>query len=144
MAWYRAFLYYPETHSWFFNFHDNCPTQFPIWFYYWWTWFGCSPAVLPIEAKEGWEFWEKITSSLETYTKEVQFLRNFNIAWIFSWEYRLQNHLLNSFLLSIVRIYKIKWWNEHKTKLCGKENVEYFCKTKTKKYTLHNLSLIHI
>lgn len=39
----------------------------------------------------------------------------------------------------MVRIYKIKWWNEYKTKLCGKENVEYFCKTKTKKFTLHNL-----
>ena len=25
-AWFRAFLYQPETHSWFFNFHDNCPT----------------------------------------------------------------------------------------------------------------------
>jgi len=39
----------------------------------------------------------------------------------------------------MVRIYKIKWWNEYKTKLCCKENVEYFCKTKTKKFTLHNL-----
>ena len=39
----------------------------------------------------------------------------------------------------MVRIYKIKWWNEYKTKLYGKENVEYFCKTKTKKFTLHNL-----
>ena len=37
MAWFRAFLYCPETHSWFINFYDNCPTQFPIWFYYWWT-----------------------------------------------------------------------------------------------------------
>jgi len=29
MAWFRTFLYRPETHSWFLNFHDNCPTQFP-------------------------------------------------------------------------------------------------------------------
>jgi len=41
--------------------------------------------------------------------------------------------------LSLVRIYKVKWWNEFKTKLCGKENVEYLCKTNTKKFTLHNL-----
>ena len=39
----------------------------------------------------------------------------------------------------MARIYKVKWWNEYKTKLCGKENVEYFCKTKTRKFTLHNL-----
>jgi len=39
----------------------------------------------------------------------------------------------------LVRIYKIKWWNEYKSKLCGKENVVYFCKTNTKKFTLHNL-----
>jgi len=89
MAWYRAFLYHPETHFWFCHFRDNCPTQFSIWFYYWWAWFGCSPVVLPIEAKEGWEFWEKNTSSLEAYTKEVQFFINFNIVWIFSLKYRL-------------------------------------------------------
>jgi len=32
MAWFRAFLHRPETHSWVFNFRDNCPPQFPIWF----------------------------------------------------------------------------------------------------------------
>ena len=132
-------FYHTETHSWFFNFHDNCPNTFPIWFYYWWTWFGCSTTILQTEAKEGWDFREKNISSLEPYTKEVQFFWTFNIAWIFSWEYRLQDHLLNSFPLSMVWIYKIKWWNEYKTKLCGKENVQYFWKTETKKFTLHNL-----
>ena len=38
-----------------------------------------------------------------------------------------------------MRIYKVKWWNEYKTKLCGKENVEYFCTTKTKIVTLQNI-----
>ena len=78
-------------------------------------------------------------SSLEAYTKELQFFRIFNIAWIFSWEYKLQNFLKNSFPLSLVRVYKIKWWNEFKTKLCSSENVEHYCRTKTKKFTLHNL-----
>jgi len=144
MAWYRTFLYRPDTHSWFFNFHDNCPTQFPIWFYYWWTWFGCSLSVLPIEAQGGWEFWEKNMSSLENYTKELQFFRIFNIAWIFSWEYKIQNYLKNSFPHSLVRLYKIKWWNEFKTKLCCSENVEHYCRTKTKKFTLHNLHTFEI
>lgn len=139
MAWFRAFLHRPETHSWFFNFHDNCPTQFPIWFYYQWTWFDCSLSVLPHEAQGGWDFWEKNVSSLEAYTKDVQFFRIFNIAWIFSWEYRLQNLLKNSFPLSLVHVYKIKWWNEFKTKLCFSEKVEHFCGTTTKKCTLQNL-----
>jgi len=39
----------------------------------------------------------------------------------------------------MVQIYKTKWWNEYKTKLYGKENVEYYCKTKMKKFTLHDL-----
>jgi len=72
----------------------------------------------------------------EAYTKEVQVFRAFNIAWIFCWEYKYQNCLLNSFPLSIVQIYKVRWWNEYKTQLSGIEDVEYFCKTKTKKYSL--------
>ena len=100
--------------------------------------------MLPSEAHGGWTFWEKNMSSLETYTKELQFFRIFNVAWIFSWEYRLQDYMKNSFPLSLVRVYKNKWWNEFKTKLCGSENVEHYCRTKTKKFTLHNLHTFEV
>ena len=40
MAWYRAFLYRPFNHSWFFTFKENCNREFPIWFNRWWQWFG--------------------------------------------------------------------------------------------------------
>jgi len=73
--------------------------------------------------------------------KDVQFFRQFNVAWIFSWEYRLQNFLPTPYPLSLVRIYKIKWRPEFKTRLCGKENVEYFCRTNKKKFALHNLHM---
>jgi len=69
--------------------------------------------------------------------RAVQFYRTFNIAWIFSWEYWFHNYLLNTFPMSIVRFYKVNWWNEFRTKLYYKENVEFFCKSKTKKFTLH-------
>jgi len=95
--------------------------------------FGCSSLVFPSKDKEGWDFWITNTPTYEAYTKEVRFFRTFNISWIFCWEYRYQNYLFNSFPLSIVWIYKVRWWNEYKTMLCRKENVEYFCKTKTKK-----------
>ena len=39
----------------------------------------------------------------------------------------------------MVRVYKIKWWNEFKTNICCSENVEHFYRTRTKKFTLHNL-----
>jgi hypothetical protein len=94
---------------------------------------------MPKEAQEGWEFWHDKMTSLEPYTHEVQFFRTFNVAWIFSWEYGLQNFLKSPYPLSLMRIYKIKWWNEYKTKLCSSENVEHYCRHKTKRYTLHNL-----
>jgi len=63
------------------------------------------------------------------------------VAWIFSWEYRLQNFIPTLYPLSLVRIYKIKWWPEFKAQLCGKENVDYFCKNGKRKFTLRNLHL---
>jgi len=95
--------------------------------------------VFPLEANEGWDFWSKATTTMEPYMKEVQFFKQFNVAWIFCWEYRLHQYLPAPYPLSLVRVYKIKWWPEYKSKLCGKENVEHFCKTNTKKFMLHNL-----
>jgi len=56
-------------------------------------------------------------------------------------EYRLQHFLPHPYPLSLVRIYKVKWWSEFKTRLCSKENVAYFCKTGKRKFTLHNVHL---
>ena len=92
-----------------------------------------------LRSKRGLEFYNIHATAIEPYLRTVKFFRTFNIAWIFSWECRFHNYLLNTFAISIVRLYKVKWWNEFRTKLCCKESVEFFCKTKTKKYTLHNL-----
>ena len=138
-AWYRAFLLQPNIHSWFFNFHEQCSNTFPVWFYHWWTMFGCLTILLPAEAKEGWEYWSQANTNLELYMKDVQFFKQFNVAWIFSWEYRLQHFLPNPYPLSLVRIYKVKWWTEFKTRLCGKENVEYFCAAQTKRNSLFTI-----
>jgi len=69
------------------------------------------------------------------------FFRQFCVAWIFSWEYRVQHFLPTPYPLSLVCIYQIKWWPEFKAGLCGKENVDYFCKHGKRKFTLHNLHL---
>ena len=71
---------------------------------------------------------------MDLYMKDVQFFKQFNVAWIFSWECRLQPFLPNPYPLSLVRIYKVKWWPEFKTRLRGKENVEHFCRTNKKKF----------
>ena len=112
----------------------------PVWFYHWWTMFGCLTMLLPAEAQEGWTYWLQV-SNLDLYMKDVQFFKHFNVAWIFSWEYRLHPYLPHPYPLSLVRIYKVKWWSEFKAKLCGKENVEHFCKTGKRKFTLHNYHL---
>ena len=48
--------------------------------------------------------------------------------------------MLNLFPLSVAGVHNVRWWNEYKTILCSKENVKHFCKTKTKKFMLHNLT----
>jgi len=106
-AWYRAFFIQPNVHSWF-NFHEHCSNTFPVWFYHWWTMFGCIPIIFSSEAKEGWDYWSQATSTMEPYMKDVQFFRQFNMAWIFSWEYRLQNFLPIPYPLYLARVYKIK------------------------------------
>jgi len=103
--------------------------------------FGCTPVIFPSEAKEGWDFWSQATLTMEPYMKDVHFFRQFCVAWIFSWDYRLQHFLPTPYPLPLVRIYKIKWWPEFKARLCGKENVDYFCKNGKRKFTLHNLHL---
>ena len=140
-AWYRAFLLQPNIHSWFFNFHEQCSNPFPVWFYQWWTMFGCLTMLLPTEAQKGWLHWSQMTTNMDLYMKDVQLFKNFNVAWIFSWEYRLQPFLPHPYPLSLVRIYKVKWWPEFKTRLCGKENVEHFCKHGKRKFTIHNLPM---
>jgi len=103
--------------------------------------FGCLTILLPTEAKEGWDYWSQVSTNMDLYMKDVQFFKQFNVAGKFSWEYRLQPFLPNPYPLSLVRIYKVKWWSEFKTRLCSKENVEYFWKHGKRKFTLHNLHL---
>jgi len=55
--------------------------------------FGCTPIIFPTEVKEGWDYWSQSTS-MEPYMKDVQFFRQFNVAWIFSWEYRFKTFFL--------------------------------------------------
>ena len=95
------------------------PKIFPIWFYHWWIWFVCAPVVFPPEVNEGWDYWSKATSTMEPYMKEVQFFKQFNVAWIFCWEYRLHQYLPAPYPVSLVRVYQVKWWKEYKAKLCG-------------------------
>ena len=142
MAWFRTFLFRPETHSCVFNFHDSCQTTFPVWFYHWWLWFDNTPAILPLEGKMGWDYWVSHTPNIEPYMKEAPFFRTFNVAWIFCWEYQFQHFLQPSFPLSVVRIYKVRWCNDFKIILCGKENVTHFLSTNTKIDTLFNLAQI--
>ena len=89
-----------------------------------------------------WDFWVSHTPDIEPYMKEAHFFQTFNVAWIFCWEYLFQHFLQPSIPLLIIHIYKVRWWNEFKIILCGKENVTHFLLTNTKKYMLFSLAQI--
>ena len=57
MAWYRAFLYRPFDHSWFFTFHSNCQEEFPIWFYGWWHSYRPTTDILPSTVLKGFNLY---------------------------------------------------------------------------------------
>lgn len=144
MAWFKAFLLYPDRHSWFFNFHDNCPKDFPIWFYQWWLSFGGSTKVLPQAAAEGWKLWATEARDIKPYQREVQFFRTFNVAWIFGWEYQIYQYLPIPLPMLLVGFYKVKWWEKYNTLLCDADNVAHFSKTGKKKITFFNLKDVTI
>jgi len=60
------------------------------------------PIVFPSEAN--WDYWSQATSTMEPYMKDVQFFNQFNVAWIFYWEYILlgvSSSKFSSYSLSI-------------------------------------------
>ena len=66
------------------------------------------PRRFPPEANEGWDYWSKATTTMEPYMKEVQFFKQFNVAWIFCWEFRLHQYLPAPYPLSLVWYGSIK------------------------------------
>jgi len=130
MAWYRAFLYRPFDHSWFFTFHSNCQEEFPIWFYEWWHSYGPTTDILPSTVLKGFNIYLLKARGLH-YEKTVQFYREFKVPWILCWSYQIAQHYsaTDKFPMSLFREFKIKWWDKFNQTICSDTAVTEFITT---------------
>ncbi|HEU5121162.1 MAG TPA: hypothetical protein VFT71_09245 [Candidatus Nitrosocosmicus sp.] len=128
MAWYRAFLFRPFDHSWFFIFDKYCPKKYPMWFYHWWYLFGPTPQIYPKECNEGFTTFVA-NSNYQAYETPVMFHAEFKIPWILCWSYCLKQHLPRPYPYSLIREFKIKWWDKFTLEICSTKNVISFFQT---------------
>ncbi|KAK9748083.1 hypothetical protein RND81_02G034500, partial [Saponaria officinalis] len=127
-AWSSALLLEDFDHSWFITFNKTCPKGFPIWFYQWWYLFGPVQEIYPPICKKGFETFIANTKG-ELYAKPLIFHDEFKIPWILCWSYSLRQILPQPYPLSLVREFKIKWWNKFMTEICSSDNVLSFIQT---------------
>lgn len=125
MAWYRAFYFRSFTHSWFINFDKNCINSFPIWFFHWWLLLGADEQIYPAECKEGFQAYSKHIA-LEKFKIPLCFHAEFKIPWILCWSFTLQSILPKPFPWSLVREFKVKWWDKFQQEICSAKNVQTF------------------
>lgn len=139
-AWHRAFYLHPFSHTCFFMFHQDCPKTFPLWFFSWWQYFGPTLQILPPACQEGALHYIKVNKDTE-FTRFLKFMAEFKVPWIFCWEYQLQTFFGKGIPLSMVRIYKVRWWEKYDVSLANLQNVKQFLQTGTKAiYKQHQIA----
>ncbi|KAK9668726.1 hypothetical protein RND81_13G081800 [Saponaria officinalis] len=124
-AWSRALLLEDFDHSWFVTFNKLCPQRFPIWFYQWWYLFGPDQAIYPPICTKGFETFVAQTKG-DLYQKPLLFHTEFKIPWIVCWSYNLRQILPQPYPLSLIREFKVKWWNKFDPVICSPEAVQSF------------------
>ncbi|KAK9667136.1 hypothetical protein RND81_14G235600 [Saponaria officinalis] len=124
-AWSRALLLEDFDHSWFVTFKSNCPQRFPIWFYQWWYLFGPVQDIYPPICTKGFETFVSQTKG-ELYQKPLLFHTEFKIPWIVCWSYNLRQILPQPYPLSLIREFKVKWWNKFDPIICSPDSVQSF------------------
>jgi len=143
MAWMRAFLLRPFDHSWFFTFHTHSSEEFPIWFYEWWHLFGSIPEVLPTIVQTGFNTWISKTKG-PYYQQSLLFYKEFKVPWIFCWSYKIAQKYDSKnqqYPMSLVREFKIKWWDKFEQHVCSPAAVTDFIQTGKKiQYQIQQVS----
>ncbi|KAK9667744.1 hypothetical protein RND81_13G008700 [Saponaria officinalis] len=124
-AWSRALLLEDFDHSWFVTFKSNCPQRFPIWFYQWMYLFGPVQDIYPPICTKGFETFVSQTKG-ELYQKPLLFHSEFKIPWIVCWSYNLRQILPQPYPLSLIREFKVKWWNKFDPIICSPDSVQSF------------------
>lgn len=129
-AFFNTFYLRTYDHSWFFSFDFHCPKSIPGWFYEWWHWFGpCDQIYPPSLSKVSLPFYLRH----EKYQPigplpKIAFHIDMGIPWILSWHYNLVNFFPNM-PYSLVREYRVKWWDKYNLDRCSVTNLEKWTQT---------------
>ena len=76
----------------------------------------------------------------EEYTRSILFHTEFKVPWIFCWSFKIMQDLEAPLPMSLVREFKVKWWDEFKQEICSQETVLKFLQTGEKlKWTMQQL-----
>ena len=86
-AWYKVLWHESHNHSWFITFcKKSYKTNFRNWFIKWWSYFGLTPEIFPIEVQRAYHhFSTSIYSS--ALLPMYRFSLYFQVPWIFCWSH---------------------------------------------------------
>ncbi|KAG7583630.1 hypothetical protein ISN44_As08g031450, partial [Arabidopsis suecica] len=123
-AFFRALCLRAFDHSWFLSLDSKCPNQVPGWFHEWWYWFGPTNEIYPTDIiKTNFPFYSKHLPKQDIDSfKQIAFHIDMGIPWICSWHYNL-TLLLPGMPYSLVREYRIKWWDKYDLNRCSLTNI---------------------
>ncbi|CAH8262125.1 unnamed protein product [Arabidopsis lyrata] len=123
-AFFRTLCLRAFDHSWFLSFDSRCPNQVPGWFHEWWYWFGPTNEIYPTDIiKTNFPFYSKHLPKQDIDSfKNISFHIDMGIPWICSWHYNLIL-LLPGMPYSLVREYRIKWWDKYDLNRCSLTNI---------------------
>ncbi|KAK9713131.1 hypothetical protein RND81_06G005200 [Saponaria officinalis] len=62
----------------------------------------------------------------DLYKKPLLFHAEFKIPWIICWNYNLRQTLPQPYPLSLIREFKIKWWDKFDIAICSPEAIQSF------------------
>lgn len=139
-AWFRTFFLRPFDHSWFFTFHtDFIKHMFPIWFLEWWMDFGPVPDIHPPIIQEAYSYYisknliDGISKApIDTHLKPIRFYAEFKVPWILCWNFAFDQFFQAPFPISIIREFKVKWWQNYSTQFCNIQVIKNFLLTGNK------------
>ncbi|KAK9757404.1 hypothetical protein RND81_01G160400 [Saponaria officinalis] len=95
------------------------------WSRQWWYLFGPVQDIYPPICTKGLETFIAQTKG-DLYQKPLIFHAEFKIPWIICWSYNLRQILPQPYHLSLIREFKIKWWDKFDIAICSPEAIKYF------------------
>ena len=96
------------SHSWFVNFDKDFSSELPLSFIRWWTQFGFTTKIFPIQLKDSFTYFTsvfKVDSYGTKFPPLLHFIKKYKVPWILKWQYDMDGDFLTC------RWY-VKWWDK--------------------------------